>query len=425
MVAHLQNGPRLGLVLSGGGARGAYEAGVIHYMRTMLPQELWKYRDFSILCGSSVGAINACFMAATAHNLAYQGANIYEFWKTLKQEDIYRRDILSLAKFASTSFYAVAKNILLRKIDKPEKNYKKDHFKGLLNTAPFAPFLQKIIPWKQISVNIKNRALMAASVTTTNIVTGKMELFVEKHPDLPYTGHYIFHDTKLEFQHAMASAAIPLIFPTVKVGRCHYLDGGLRLNTPLSPAIQLGAEKILVIGPHHQEEGFDHVKSCDVSNGENPPSLGMILGKILSSIFIDKLDYDIEQMNRINRLIDWGRGCYGEDFVERINHYLQDNQIKGDIANRGLKKLSVMEVFPSEDIRDIFFQAVSRSGNFNAGLTSFEKILLKVLDVDLETGKDFLSFIMFDPEYIKCLIDLGFEDARKRHDQLVEFFATD
>lgn len=416
-----QTKPRLGLVLSGGGARGAYEAGVIHYLRTMLPKEIARHPSFDIICGSSVGAINASFMAATAHDPFYQGTRIYEIWNTLRQENIYKRDMMSFAKFATHSLYAVSKSIFTRRLDNPSSIAYGDHFRGLLNTDPFEPYLKNIVPWKQISINVKNGMLSALTLTVTNINTGKLELFIEKRPELPYTGHYFWHDTKIEAEHAMASAAIPLIFPTVKIKRNFYADGGLRQNTPMSPAIQLGAEKILVIGPHHQEVTSE-VKIADHLIGpDTPPSLGTMLGKILSSIFIDKLDYDIEQLNRINRLVDWGIGCYGPDFIERINAYLHEQHIRGDIANRGLKKLSAMNIFPSQDVREIFARAIEKSDFLKKGLSSFERTLLKILDVDLDSGKDFLSFILFYPDYIKALLELGFEDAKARHGDLVEF----
>lgn len=414
---------KLGLVLAGGGARGAYEAGIIHYLRTQLSRQTFRHNDFAIICGSSVGAINACFMAATAHDPLYQGNRCYELWSQIKQADIYKRDVLSFASFVTGSLYSVAKNIFTRRIDYPNGLAQMDHFKGLLDTKPFVPFLKKVIPWQQISINIANRYFEAVTVTATNIFSGKLELFIEKHPELPYTGDYIWHDTKMQHFHAMASAAIPMVFPTVKVHRDYYADGGLRLNTPLSPAIQLGAEKILILGPHNVEEASQIQETDRFIEPTTPPSLGLLLGKILSSIFIDKLDYDIEQLQRINRLIDWGEAVFGDDFIQKINSYLDENKIVGDIANRGLKKIEVMRISPSRDIRELFSEAIHKSSYLRKEFTSFEKTLLKLLDVDIESGKDFLSYILFYPEYIKMLLELGFEDAKQNHDQLLEFFS--
>lgn len=422
----MQNSPKLALVLSGGGARGAYEAGVVHYIRTMLPRELGAKRRFDILCGSSVGAINTCFLAATAHDLTYQGNKLYEVWKNLKQENVYRRDAASFIKLLSRSFFGISRNLFTHMQDKDVASTKKKHFMGLLNTAPLIPFLKNNIPWRQISVNIRNEVLRAVSLTATNVYTGKLELFVEKHESVPYTGHYVFHDIKLEYYHPLASAALPLIFQTVRIGNEYYTDGGLRLNTPMSPAIQLGADRVLAIGLHHELERPEQNRAGGEIVPLIPeyPSLGLMLGKILSAVFLDRLDYDIEQMTRINRLVEWAEGRYGSDFIEQINEYLKVNNIRGDIANRGLKKLSALRIYPSRDLREVFAECVEGKKFFSKGLTTLERTMLKILDVDIHSGKDFLSFIIFHPLYLGKLLELGFEDARAHHDKIIEFMSV-
>lgn len=412
----------LALVLSGGGARGAYEAGILHYIRTMLPVEA-KKRRFDILCGSSVGAINTCLLASLSHDLELQGRRIFDAWRNLQQKNIYRRDASSFMSFLGRSIAGISRNIFSSTTTRKENRSRK-HFKGLLNTDPMIPFLKNKISWQQISTNINNGLLKAVSITATNVYTGKLELFVEKHASLPYTGHYVFHDTKLEYTHAMASAALPLIFPSVRINNQYYIDGSLRLNTPMSPAIQLGADKVMVIGLHHKEERPEDEAKLDLTSPAlDHPSMGLLMGKILSALFLDRLDYDIEQMTRINRIIEWADGCYDEDFITHVNQYLLDKNIKGDIANRGLKRLSAFQIYPSRDIRDVFLEC-AEAQKFSKNLSTFEKFLMKVLDVDVFSGKDVLSFLMFHPAYIAKLLELGFEDARSRHDKIVEFMLT-
>lgn len=418
--------PNLALVLSGGGARGAYEAGVIHYIRTMLPPEISRKRRFDVLCGSSVGAINICILASQAHDLLHQGHHIYQAWKHLEQKNVYKRDALSFAKMLTQSFMGISRNVFSRLQDEDIVPAKKKHFKGILNTSPLIPFLENHISWGQISVNIRNELIKAVSLTTTNVHTGKLELFVEKHPSVPYTGAYICHDTKLEHIHALASSALPVLFKAVRIRDQYYIDGSLRLNTPMSPAIQLGADKILVVGMHQKvnKPEDDNIERPFIRSVESP-SLGLLLGKILSAIFLDRLDYDIEQMERINRIIKWADQVYGDDFISRVNEHLLENNIKGDIANRGLKRLTAMQIFPSQDIREVFMECVEGQQIFSKGLTSLERFLLKILDVDLHSGKDILSFIMFHPKYLNRLLELGFEDARARHDDLIEFMSDE
>lgn len=410
---------KLALVLSGGGARGAYEAGIIHYIRTQLPKSK-AIRPFDILCGSSVGAINASFLAATSHNLEYQGKNVYHLWTQLNQDDIYKRGMGTLTRLAGLTLSGVFSNIFSRDVDDLKK--KRLYFRGFLDTSPFPVFLKKVIPWKQISLNIQNGITKALTVTGTNTSTGKMELFIEKHPSLDYSGRHLAHFTTIDARHAMASAAIPVLFPTVRVGRNYYCDGGLRLNTPLSPAVQLGADKVLVIGLHHISERAEQGAKEAFLDNDLPPTMGEVIGQVLKTIFVDRLDYDLEQLKRINNIIDWSEAIYGADYLSRVNQHLKDNNIREDIAKRGLKRLNVMSIFPSVDIRKIFSECVEGLAPMKKMMTSFEKALLKVLDVDLSHGQDFLSFILFAPTYMKKLVELGFEDAKSRHDDLISFF---
>lgn len=414
---------KLALVLSGGGARGAYEGGIIHYIRTKLPTHISRKRHFDILCGSSVGAINTCFMAATSHNLDYQGKQAFEIWNQLEQKRIYRRGVGTLTRLMGRTITGFMSQLMGIKTRESEGGkVRRYHFKGLLDTSPFPFFLKDIIPWKQITLNVQRGLTLAVSVTATNVHTGKMELFIEKHPSITYTGRHRTHIVTIEARHAMASAAIPILFPTVRVGKNYYCDGGLRLNTPLSPAIQLGADKILVIGLHHVTERAEQGVDEPFTESILPPTMGEVIGKVLNSIFLDKLDYDLEQMERINKIIRWGEEAYGSDFLNKINQNLALKSKEQNLRPREFKKLQVMTIFPSADIRKIFAECVVDPKFLKRNLTAFERTLLKVLDVDIRYGNDFLSFILFVPAYLKKMIELGFEDAKAHHDELIAFF---
>lgn len=399
----------LALVLSGGGARGAYEAGILHYIRTMLPLKV-RYRPFDVHCGSSVGAINTCHLVATSHDMKRQGEEVRHLWETLRSENIYRRDIAALRNFLFESGKGIVRNFF-------RKPQKANHFHGFLDTAPFLPFLEKLFPWDMISKNVAEGIVKAVSIVATNVFTGRMELFVEKHKDVEYTGEYIHHFTPIHAVHAKASAAIPLVFPSVLIDGIAYTDGGLRLNTPMSPAIQLGADSILVIGLHHYAKPGEKVPFHGTKGHQ--PALGQVLGRVMNSIFLDRIQYDMEQLERINRIVDWGEDLYGKTFLKDLNAMLHRRNIKGDIANRGLKRLHVLRIRPSEDIGEIFGHVFRRGRD---KLSSFEKFLVRFLDIDSSSGVDFLSYISFLPEYVKKLLDLGFEDARRHHNELKEFF---
>jgi len=401
---------RIGLVLSGGGARGAYEAGVLHYIRTMLPPKV-RLRNFDIGCGSSVGAINTCYLAATAHNPAQQGEEIRRIWENLTSDNIYRRDSTAFWDFLGKSSRGILRNIF-----GPGRGAH-PHFHGFLDTTPFLPFIEKIIPWAMISNNIRSGLVKAVSIVATNVFTGRMELFIEKNHAVEYTGEYIHHLTSIQAIHAKASAAIPLVFPTVQIDGIAYTDGGLRLNTPMSPAIQLGADALLVIGLHHRAKPGEKIPFHGVKG--HAPAMGQVLGRVMNSIFLDRTQYDLEQLERINRIIDWGEMLYGKDYLHDLNGMLMEKSIKGDIANRGLKRIQVIRIRPSEDIGEVFSHCFRRGKKVH--LSMFEKFLSRFLDIDPSGGVDFLSYISFIPEYLKKLLDLGFEDARRHHNELKEF----
>ena len=398
---------KLALVLSGGGARGAYEAGIIHYIRTMLPPQV-KYRQFDIQCGSSVGAINTSYMVATSHDLDKQGRDCWALWENLRSENIYRRDTMALWEFLFRSGKGIFLNFLRKRKGK--------HFTGFLDTSPLLPFLEKVIPWPMISKNIRDGLVQAVSIGATNVFTGRMELFIEKGPEVEYTGEYIHHFTPIQAIHAKASAAIPIIFPSVLIDGIAYTDGGLRLNTPMSPAIQLGADAILVIGLHHRAKPGEKIPFHGEKGKE--PALGQVLGRVMNSIFLDRIQYDMEQLDRINRIIDWGEMLHGPSFLQDLNQMLKKKEIRGDIANRGLKRLAVLRIRPSEDVGELFSETYNRVRE--KSMTPFEKFLVRTLDVDPSHGIDFLSYINFVPEYLKKLLELGFEDARQNHNQLKE-----
>ncbi|OGQ06920.1 MAG: hypothetical protein A3G32_06905 [Deltaproteobacteria bacterium RIFCSPLOWO2_12_FULL_40_28] len=410
---------KLALVLSGGGARGAYEAGVIHYIRTKLKPEISRKRNFDIVCGSSVGAINTCFVAATSHDLDYQGKKAYELWKNMKQEYVYQRGMIGLTKLAGRTVAGVLGNFFSKTENDGKK--RKYHFVGFLDPSPLPSFLKEVIPWKQIALNIQHGLTKAISLTATNIHTGRMELFIDKHPSLIYSGRHRAHFVNIEVAHAMASAAIPILFPTVCIGKDHYCDGGVRSNTPISPAIHLGTDKALVIGLHQNTFSAPDVPGM-VTRYDTPPTMGEIIGNVLKIIFLDRLDYDVAQLQRINEVIYWGKKVYGDDFLDRMNQQMTAQGGTRDIAARGLKQIEIFNIYPSRDIRSIFAECVTRTQYLKKQLSVFEKTLLKILDVDLSNGLDFLTFILFVPEFLQQLLELGFEDARSSHAELERFF---
>ncbi len=413
------NPKKLALILSGGGARGAYEAGVLHYMRTELPEAARK-RVFNIYSGASVGAINACFLAATCDDFTYQGTQIFQLWKQLDQNKIYHRDLrAAIRTFGQLGMHAA--NNLFRGFSP-----KKQDFAGLLDTAPLPQLLNSAIDFSAINRNLKAKHLDALVLASTNIASGATELFLNHNDSINYSGAYTSHAHPITAEHAMASAAIPVIFPPVFLHNTPYVDGGLRLNTPLSPAIQLGAESLLIINLHHNSKGF--MVPLTQHSTATRASLGQILGRVINTIFLDHVEADIEQLQRLNQLVDWSEEVFGDDYLERLNESIykkaQALSTPSDIAKRGLKKIEALVIQPSYDLGLLFNECYHRTRSkpeFSLG----ERLLVRLLDLDPDTGFDFLSYMAFMPSYIQALLELGFEDARSQRHALTQFMLAE
>ena len=303
--------PTFALVLSGGGARGAYEAGVVYYLRTQLPKEIAQKPLFKIYSGTSVGAINSAHLASTAADPLFQGARLRKLWQDLTADDIYLADKRALSGFLVRSGFFMATNFfglqrLLEKWD-PQASFP---FRSVLDTSPFITYMRRNIAFSQIHRNVQQRLLDAVTVSSSHLHTGRLALFIEKHPDVVYSaggGNPIF--CSLSPRHVLASASIPIIFPMIRINRRYYGDGGMRQNTPMSPAIHLGADRLLVISLRTKKVTPAPQQPYGRLD-ETEPRLSNILGHLLNTVFLDKLDYDLDQMRRINYLIQ----DYEEEF---------------------------------------------------------------------------------------------------------------
>src|SRR5262245_47692963 len=412
---------RLALVLSGGGARGAYEAGVIHYIRTALPKEAAS-RTFEIQCGSSVGAINTAAMVSMADDPVRQGNHLRELWMKIRPEDVYRRDFSAAAHFLTSSTFGILKNLVTWDPFRWEDR-KGLHFNFFLDTQPLRQFLEENIPWKQLEANVRRGPVAAVSVTATNTRSGRSELFMIKKGEVTYHGDYRYHEGELGVEQVMASAAIPIIFPTIKIDNRYYADGGLRLFTPISPPIQLGADRIVVVGLRHRATKKD-IEAYDSQEMKKQPSMAELVGRLLNGLFLDRIQFDLEQLENINRIIDWSEKVFGEDYLERLNKLIAKENKGHPFGIRGLKKIQAVEILPSEFISEIFgrwFHKQRKKRTFQ--FSSLEKLLIRLLDMDAPGAIELLSYLVFSSDYLAELMDLGYEDAKRNRDRLLDLMS--
>jgi len=415
--------PLTALVLSGGGARGAYEAGVIHYIRTQLPREIAEATLFQVYSGTSVGGINSAFLASTAADPVFQGARLRTLWRDLRDIDIYRTDAHALAGFLiKTGFFAATNFMgLYRVIEKKLGSVSSFPFRGILDTTPFVHYLRRNIYWKQIHRNIQHRVIDALTVTATHMLSGRSVAFVEKHPSRAFhAGDAVPVFTEISPKHILGSAAVPVIFPLIRIDNQYFGDGSLRQNTPLNPALHVGAGRVLIVSlfksPDPEETGSDVFAPAGVE-----PSLGSISGQLLNSLFLDKLDFDMQQLRRINYLLNDMRAVFGEDALERLNARRAGLAIPGKTLS-ALRDIQAFVITPSERIGRIAGHHLQRLLRETPVLSPVQRFFQKVVEGSPDGENDLVSYLLFNREYLEDLISLGYGDAHKAHDHLVNFF---
>ncbi|HEY6461850.1 MAG TPA: patatin-like phospholipase family protein [Polyangiaceae bacterium] len=389
---------RVAVILSGGGARGAYEVGVLWYVFDDLTRILGAPPKIDILCGTSVGAINACFLAAHLGDPVLGMRRLVELWTELELSRVLGfgvRQVVSLPR------------VLLG----GGEGY------GLFDVRPMAELVQREISWRAVSRCLRKHMLRALTVSCTEVSTGRTVVFMQTSPDLTIPGaappRTLFRADRIGPPHALASAAIPLLFPPVRIEGELYLDGGLRQNTPIAPALRLGATHIFAIGSSREIEGRV-VREAGHHEPARAPGAAFLLGKVLNAFLLDHVDVDIELLTRINSVIVDGTRAYGPSFVDALS---------GEARKRGAQEyryVNCMRVRPSEDIGRLANDHLKR-GRLR-GDPILAKRLFSVLDLGVHSEADLASYLLFDGPFCRRLIEMGRSDAQARRDELVHFF---
>lgn len=407
--------PKRAVVLSGGGARGAYEAGVLRFILDELPQRSGITPDFEIMSGTSVGAIHACFLAATADETETRGQRLVEIWDRMRVQEIFKftiRDFLKLPR-RLLGVKRVAKQ--LREGQRPDRLY------GLLDTKPLERLVLQSIPWQGIRRNIRTGRIDTVCVAATQVATGRAVVFCDsRRAELPpwaSVSNIRMQRIRISPLHALASAAIPLLFPSVRVGARYYADGGLRLNTPLAPAVRLGADRILVIGLTHDtgptmSEALAQERTAEFGNPM------YLFGKVLNALMLSPIDADVSRLHFVNNIIDTGSKVFGPNFLEKINSGLDP---KGE---RPLRKIDDLVIRPSEDLGRVAAEVVRDDPELELG--PFLGMLRRTTGAG-STAKeaDLLSYLLFDAAYARPLAALGYKDAEANQEELAAFFRND
>ena len=408
-------GPTRALVFSGGGARGAYEAGTVRYLVEELPKRLGFVPRFEVICGTSVGAIHACYMAATAHETVNRGRNLVDFWTRMKLEEVLPLSATDILRWPGRLLGLRGLAERMRSGKAPERLY------GLLDTRALERLVVDAVPWRSLHTNVAEGLVQSVCVTATQISTGRVVHFIETNasslPQWTRDMTLFPRKTRLRATHALASAAIPVLFPVVRIARSYYADGGLRLNTPLAPALRLGAERVLVIALRQNMSKVQQ-KVLATHRVEDYASPTFLFGKVLNALLLDHLDTDLARMHVINEVIADGEKAYGPDFLERVNEVAT--------AERGqrFRVIDDLVLRPSEDLGMLAGKILRDLPDTRARSPLLRLAARNVDDSRRTPESDLLSYLMFDREFSAPLAELGFQDAMKREDDLLEFFSS-
>lgn len=397
--------PRIGLVCSGGGARGAYEAGVIRYLREELPPAARAHVRFDVLSGTSVGASTACFLAGTMHIPDEQGRALASLWTNLSLERVFRVEGESLYSMSRKIWRATRAN------ERPEGWRLYD----LFHPEPIENVVRHAIDWPRIAANLARGLCSAVSVSTTRIRDGKTVIFVQRRePGLPRWSRDPYQEpveVVLGPEHALASAAIPLVFRSARVGDEYYCDGFVRQNTPLSPALRLGADRVMILSLRHKPRS-----AMDAPKLQAMPTTLHVIGKVLNALMVDRTEYDLDRLRRLNEMLESGRRAYGDDFIARMNETL------AEIRGQPYRVVKDLVVRPSRDLADLARPHLEARAKREDDAALPTKLLHRLSGSNLFTQAELGSYLLFDSAYANDLISLAMEDAHARREQLLEFF---
>lgn len=369
------------ILLAGGGARAAYQVGCLRHIAKAMPD----YRP-QIITGVSAGAINAVHLASHRGSWPDAVERLRELWLDLDTERVFRTELRAmLGKLFGAALPILTGGRLANR-----------RIHGMVDTTPLREFLQEALSLDGdrvcgIRENLDSNLLQALAIITTNYDTGRSTAWVQSNGEMSWgRGQLRAEFEDITIQHILASSALPIFFPATALGTAWHGDGGVRLTAPLSPALHLGADRILAVSPRLRPVPANRLPVADILPPY--PSPAQIAGVMLNAVFLDILDYDALQMTRINRLV----------------------QALPEDQRQGFRPVEVMVLRPSRDMGKL---AAENEVRLPRAFRFFERGLS---NKDAKSA-DALSMVNFEPEYLATLMALGEEDAEARSEEIVAF----
>lgn len=372
------------LILSGGGARAAYQVGVLQALAEILPAD--NPNPFPIICGTSAGAINAVTLAAHPGDFKESVESLAYMWRNLNVGDVYLH-----------SWVDIVKGLGLLGLSLFNQGIGRQRPLSLLDNSPLWELLGSRIPFHNIEKSIQSGKLLAVSVSAMGYSSGHTVSFFQGHPSIEGWTRYRRGGvaTHLRLEHLLASSAIPTIFPAIRINREYFGDGALRQLAPISPALHLGAESLFVIGVSGNKSAIKPNKRMPLKHS---PSMGQIVGHLLNSAFVDSLEGDLEHMERMNQLIK---------LIPEENMQAAGLQLRA-VENKVISPSSPLDAIAGRNVRYLpdslrfFLRAIGATAR-GGGATA-------------------ASYLLFSKEFINELMELGRQDALAEAESIRAFF---
>jgi NTE family protein len=376
---------RKALILPGAGARGAYQVGVLKALAELLPANA--PCPFRVLSGTSAGAINAAVLASRANHFGHAVRDMERVWANFRVSQVIRSDALTMLKSSLHWLAAIVLGGLGR-----------HNPLSLLDSSPLADLLNASIRFERIDQALRSGTIDALAVTASAYTSARSVTFFQSREPPPSwsRARRVGRPTMIRLEHLMASAAVPFIFPPIRIGSEYYGDGSMRHRAPLSAAIHLGADRLLVIGV--RDEHPDPEPPPETA--PMPPTLAHLAGYMLDTLFMDGLYGDLERVTRINMIIE----------------QLGREGLKGSLAS--LRRVDSVVVLPSRDIREV-------AGSHVTELPLALRLLLRGVGAGARDGRQLVSYLLFESGYTRELIDMGYRDGQSRRDDLWAFLYDD
>ena len=372
---------RAALILTGGGARAAYQVGVLKAIAEFLPRNA--HCPFPIICGTSAGALNAVTLAVNAGSFRKGVQYLTNTWKNFHASQIYRTDVIGVFNNSMLWLAGVILNMIgVNKLTRV----------SLLDNSPLIELLEEILPCELIQQSIDRGFLHALAITASGYGSGESVTFFQGVKQLvPWRRKgRLGMPTRIENRHLLASSALPFIFPATLINREYFGDGSMRQIAPISPALHLGATRVLIIGV---SVNGSPEQSDRAGIGEYP-SLADIAGHALSSIFLDRMEIDLERLRKINDLV----AIMPEEMRERAE----------------LRHVDALVMSPSQPIEKI-------AERYASELPWTIRLLLRLIGAGQQSGGTLVSYLLSEKKFCRALIDLGYQDGIKRRDEIMAF----